>query len=197
MERYIPNLKNGKTLKDDGVYSQARSNVIVPESDWTNEIKENVITDISLTLSDDLRKEIVDIAKNVDYKRYYDLEMYDLNDSIVAKLKKVFGIFEEINSFTILRLSKNSNIWPHADPNRSVNIYVPLYPKGAYYAPLEIYHNNKIYGVKENTNKTYIWNTQKLHCVINNTEYDRYNLQMSVYIPYKEFYMKYKDLIND
>jgi hypothetical protein len=61
---------------------------------------------------------------------------------------------------------------------------------------LEIYYNNKIYGIPKNTKKVYIWNTRILHAVINNCEYDRYNLQLSVYIPYTDFYQKYKDVID-
>lgn len=196
MTKYTPNV-NGKSLKDDGVYSHHRRNVIVPEQDWDLHIRQNVITHLPILIEQELRNQLVDLATNSCYETYYNLNMFSIDNTAAAiEIKKHFSMFEEVNSCTLLKLEKGANIWPHSDPNRHVNIYIPLYPEGNDYQPLEIYYNNKIYGIPKNTNKVYAWNTRILHGVINNCEYDRYNLQLSIYIPYVEFFQKYKDLID-
>lgn len=196
MAKYTPNV-NGKTLKDDGVYSHHRRNVIVPEQNWDLHIRQNVITYLPIVIGQELRKKLIDLAINSSYDLYYDLNMLNIDNTELAKeIKTSFSKFEEINSITLLKLEKGANVWPHSDPNRHVNIYIPLYPDGDNYQPLEIYYNNKIYGIPKNTNKVYAWNTRILHGVINNCQYDRYNLQLSIYIPYVDFFQKYKDVID-
>lgn len=206
MEKYIPKIDdfakaalNARTneLTDNGAYANHRRNLIVPEDQWDEEIRENVITTLPIEIEDDLREELIKIAQQTEYKSYYELNLSDIsNQAILNRVVEKFSMFEEIQNYAFLKLKKGSNVWPHGDPNRHVNIYIPLYPAGNDYQPLEIYYNNKIYGIPVNTKKVYIWNTRILHAVINNCEYDRYNLQLSVYIPYTEFYKKYKEIIN-
>jgi hypothetical protein len=202
MKKYTPEIKNFKNkntnkLLDDGVYSTHRRNLILPEDNWNEDVKANVISTLPITIEDDLREELIKIAKQTEYKSYYELNLSDLsNPDILNRIIEKFSMFEEIQTYAFLKLDKGANVWPHGDPNRYVNIYIPLYPEGEDYQPLEIYYNNKIYGISKNTKKVYIWNTRILHAVINNCEYDRYNLQLSVYIPYTEFYQKYKDIID-
>jgi hypothetical protein len=206
MEKYIPKIDDfakkalnarSNELSDDGVYATHRRNVIVPEEEWNEEIKSNVITTLPIVIEPDLRNKLIDLAHHTKYKSYYELNLSDLEDNETLKtIIDKFSIFEEIQTYAFLKLEKGSNVWPHADPNRYVNIYIPLYPENEEYQPLEIYYNNRIYGIARNTNKVYIWNTRILHAVINNCPHDRYNLQLSVYIPYTEFYKKYKDIIN-
>lgn len=205
MEKYIPKIDDlakqalnirSNELTDDGVHSLHRRNVIVPESQWDNEIRSTVISTLPILIEDDLRQNLIDIAMNTDYKSYYELNFSDLVDSVcLNKILEKFSMFEEIQSYAFLKMLKGSHIYPHSDPNRHVNIYIPLYPEGEDYQPLEIYYNNKIYGIPKNTRKVYVWNTRILHSVINNCEYDRYNLQLSLYIPFKDFYKKYEDII--
>jgi hypothetical protein len=206
MEKYIPKIDDlakaalnarSNELSDDGVYSTHRRNVIVPEDNWNQDVKANVISTLPITIEDDLREELIKIAQQTAYKSYYELNLSDLSKpDVLNRIVKKFSMFEEIQTYAFLKLDKGANVWPHGDPNRHVNIYSPLYPEGEDYQPLEIYYNNKIYGIPKNTKKVYIWNTRILHAVINNCEYDRYNLQLSVYIPYTDFYQKYKDVIN-
>ena len=206
MEKYIPKIDDiakasleakDNELSDDGIYSNHRRNLIVPESEWTEEINSNVISTLPIEIEDDLRQNLIEIAKRTNYKSYYRLNISDLSDSeCLNRIIDKFKAFEEIQIYAFLKLEKGSNIWPHADPNRHVNIYIPLYPEGEDYQPLEIYYNNKIYGIPKNTKKVYVWNTRILHGVINDSAYDRYNLQLSLYIPYTDFYKKYKDIIN-
>jgi len=205
MEKYIPKIDNfakkaldarSNELTDDGVYSTHRRNVIVPECDWDEDVRANVISTLPITIENDLREKLIKIANSTEYKSYYELNLSDLEDTdVLQSIIKKFSIFEEIQTYAFLKLDKGANVWPHADPNRYVNIYIPLYPEDEDYQPLEIYYNNKIYGIPKNTKKVYIWNTRILHAVINNCPYDRYNLQLSVYIPYTDFYKKYKDVI--
>ena len=206
MEKYIPKIDDlakaalnarSNELSDDGVYSTHRRNVIVPEDNWNQDVKANVISTLPITIEDDLREELIKIAQQTAYKSYYELNLSDLSKpDVLNRIVKKFSMFEEIQTYAFLKLDKGANVWPHGDPNRHVNIYIPLYPEGEDYQPLEIYYNNKIYGIPKNTKKVYIWNTRILHAVINNCEYDRYNLQLSVYIPYTDFYQKYKDVID-
>lgn len=206
IEKYIPKIDdiakaalNARTneLTDDGAYSNHRRNLIVPETHWNEEILSNVIASLPIEIEDDLRKQLIQAAKNTNYKSYYELNLSDLDDKdCLTRILEKFKHFEEIQTYAFLKLEKGANVWPHTDPNRHVNIYIPLYPEDEDYQPLEIYYNNKIYGIPKNTNKVYVWNTRILHAVINNCEYDRYNLQLSLYIPYKDFYEKYKDIIN-
>lgn len=206
MEKYIPKIDDlakaalearTNELTDDGVYSNHRRNLIIPEAEWTEEINSNVIASLPIEIEDDLRAQLIQVAKRTDYKSYYELNLSDLLDSdCLNRIVSKFGAFEEIQTYAFLKLEKGANIWPHSDPNRHVNIYIPLYPEGNDYQPLEIYYNNKIYGIPKNTNKVYAWNTRILHGVINNCEYDRYNLQLSIYIPYVDFFQKYKDIID-
>jgi hypothetical protein len=205
MEKYIPKIDDfakkalnarSNELTDDGVYSTHRRNVIVPEYDWDEDTRSNIISTLPITIEDDLRQQLIDIAQKTEYKTYYELNLSDLSDTYcLTKIIEKFSVFEEIQTYAFLKLEKGANVWPHSDPNRYVNIYIPLYPEDEDYQPLEIYHNNKIYGIPKNTKKVYIWNTRILHAVINNCPYDRYNLQLSVYIPYTDFYKKYKDVI--
>jgi hypothetical protein len=186
-----------KEFTDDGVYSTHRRNIIVPESDWDDDIRSNVITTLPIIIEDDLRYQLIELAKQADYNSYYKLNFSNLsNNPVLNRIIKKFSMFNEIQTYAFLKLNKGANIWPHGDPNRHVNIYIPLYPNDLDYQPLEIYYNNKIYGIPKNTKKVYIWNTRILHGVINNCDHDRFNLQLSVYIPYTEFYQKYKDFIN-
>lgn len=206
MEKYIPKIDDlakaalkarTNELTDDGVYSNHRRNLIVPQKDWHEDIKKNVIAELPIVIEDDLRQELIEIAQQTNYKSYYELNLSDLSKpDVLNRIIEKFAVFEEIQTYAFLKLEKGANVWPHADPNRYVNIYIPLYPEDEDYQPLEIYYNNKIYGIPKNTKKVYIWNTRILHAVINNCDYDRYNLQLSVYIPYTEFYEKYKDFIN-
>jgi|TARA_R110002153_G_scaffold139193_2_gene289829 hypothetical protein len=206
MDKYVPKIDdiakaalNARTneLTDDGAYSNHRRNLIVSESNWDENICSNVISTLPFEIEEDLRQELIQTAKNTNYKSYYELNLSDLDDKdCLKRIVDKFKVFEEIQTYAFLKLNKGTNVWPHADPNRYVNIYIPLYPEGQDYQPLEIYYNNKIYGISKNTKKVYVWNTRILHAVINNCEYDRYNLQLSLYIPYQEFYEKYKDIIN-
>jgi len=206
MDKYVPKIDdiakaalNARTneLTDDGAYSNHRRNLIVSESNWDENICSNVISTLPFEIEEDLRQELIQTAKNTNYKSYYELNLSDLDDKdCLKRIVDKFKVFEEIQTYAFLKLNKGTNVWPHADPNRYVNIYIPLYPEGRDYQPLEIYYNNKIYGISKNTKKVYVWNTRILHAVINNCEYDRYNLQLSLYIPYQEFYEKYKDIIN-
>lgn len=206
MEKYIPKIDDlakaalnarANELSDDGVYSTHRRNVIVPENKWDQDVKQNVITTLPITIEDDLRQELIIIAQQTDYKSYYELNLSDLSKpDVLNRIVEKFAAFEEIQTYAFLKLEKGANVWPHADPNRYVNIYIPLYPEDEDYQPLEIYYNNKIYGIPKNTKKVYAWNTRILHGVINKCPYDRYNLQLSIYIPYTEFYQKYKGIID-
>lgn len=207
MEKYIPKIDDlakaalnarSNELTDNGIYANHRRNVIVPEEQWEEEIRENVITTLPIIIEDSLREELIKLAQDTEYKSYYELNLSDIsNKTVLERVVEKFSIFEEIQTYAFLKLQKGANVWPHGDPNRHVNIYIPLYPEGEDYQPLEIYYNNKIYGIPKNTGKVYIWNTRILHAVINNCPFDRYNLQLSVYIPYQEFYQKYKAFIND
>lgn len=203
-EKYVPTLDDiakdalkarTNVLTDDGKYSNARRNVL--EKEWTEEIRSNVITELPFTVPDDILQKLRDLAFVADYKSYYELKLCDIQQGDARDwIMQTFSPFEEIQTFAFLKLAKNSHVMPHADPNRYVNIYIPLYPLGDDYAPLEIYYNNKIYGIPCNTNKVYAWNTRILHGVMNKGDYERYNLQMSIYFPYTEWYEKYKDIIN-
>jgi len=203
-EKYVPTLDDiakdalkarTNVLTDDGKYSNARRNVL--EKEWTEEIRSNVITELPFTVPDNILQKLRDLAFVADYKSYYELNLCDIQQGDARDwITQTFSPFEEIQTFAFLKLAKNSYIMPHADPNRYVNIYIPLYPLGDDYTPLEIYYNNKIYGIPYNTNKVYAWNTRILHGVMNKGAYERYNLQMSIYYPYSEWYEKYKEIIN-
>jgi len=206
MEKYTPKISDSakkllnsesNILVDNGLYKDHRRNLIEPEYTWNEDVCANVISALPFEIEDDLRHQLIQIAKNTNYKSYYELNLSDLSDSnCLNRIVEKFKVFEEIQTYAFLKLEKGANVWPHADPNRHVNIYIPLYPEGEDYQPLEIYYKNKIYGIPKNTKKVYVWNTRILHAVINNCEYDRYNLQLSLYIPYTDFYTKYRNIIN-
>lgn len=203
-EKYVPVIDElakqalnaqSNILTDDGKYANSRCHIL--EDEWTEEIKSNVICELPFTIPEEVLAELRELAFAADYKSYYELNLCDIPDTPAANwIRKTFAPFEEIQTFAFMKLVAKGVIPPHADPNRHVNIYIPLYPDGEAYAPLEIYYDNKIYGIPTNTSKVYAWNTRLLHGVMNHRGGERYNLQMSIYFPYQEWYKKYKDLIN-
>ena len=203
MEKYKPTIDDNaklaikahsNTLTDNDKTQLERANVI--EQIWDDDIKSNVICELPITVPEEILLKLRELALKADYKSYFELNLCDLQEGDVKDwIVDTFLPYEEIQTYAFLKLEKHAYIWPHFDPNRHVNIYIPLIPEDTLYAPLEIYYKNKIYGIPVNTNKVYAWNTKMLHGVFNQN-LDRYNLQMSIYIPYQEFYKKYRDIID-
>jgi hypothetical protein len=84
-----------KEFTDDGVYSTHRRNIIVPESDWDDDIRSNVITTLPIIIEDDLRYQLIELAKQADYNSYYKLNFSNLsNNPVLNRIIKTFGLME-------------------------------------------------------------------------------------------------------
>ena len=94
MDKYVPKIDdiakaalNARTneLTDDGAYSNHRRNLIVSESNWDENICSNVISTLPFEIEEDLRQELIQTAKNTNYKSYYELNLSDLDDKDCLK----------------------------------------------------------------------------------------------------------------
>tara|TARA_R100001377_G_C3173191_1_gene103823 strand:+ start:62 stop:577 length:516 start_codon:yes stop_codon:yes gene_type:complete len=99
-------------------------------------------------------------------------------DSIANKLTEEHNISHK----TILaKTFKNNMHPPHADRSRNYSLYIPIYPNMHDYAPMTFYHDNELHYINNfDPGAVYLVNHKVMHSVFNFTDYDRYNLQITL-----------------
>lgn len=152
---------------------------------YTDHITNNLIAELDIFVSEKDKAELLELAKNAKYETYYSvLHMSNAEHyPIVQKFMKKFEFLKDhIFGCIFLKFNPHEMIKPHADPIRYTSIYFPLFEND--YSPLEIYFEDKKYGVTKNDNQSfYIWDAKKIHAVFNNNN-TRYNFQFLVSLPY-------------
>jgi hypothetical protein len=164
---------------------------------WNLDFKMNCMCDLKFNIPD-VRYQIFEKIKNLKFKHYSIVNVNEWPECDAIEIIKPF--FDEFNSDVRNRLIfynyPNETLVPHRDPIRGLVVYMPIWPLGNDYAPMELYHKNEIYGLPENNEpKIYIFNAQNIHAVFNN-EFHRYNMQLSIDMSYQEAVKKYKHLLN-
>jgi len=167
---------------------------------WTYDIKANAISKLKINIEESLWNDLSDLVLQLKYQYFYNNALrvcdWPICDASL-KLKEKFKVFEDdVERYVIMGQSANNHVYPHIDPVRSTAVYIPLLPRGDDYTPLELYYNNMIIGTPANNEPcVYAWNTKIPHSVFQ-FGMDRYNVQITFNLPYKEFFEKYKDLFD-
>jgi len=194
-----------KELEVSKFNSVRRDWLITDMSKWDYEFKSNVICKMKIDIEYDLWEEITEIVKKLDYNYVYGFIKIAFWPTCEAaeKLKQKFKPFEEdIEKFVIIAQDGDKHVVPHCDPTRQCSFYIPLWPRGESYAPLELYHNGKGYGIPPNDSPiVYGYNTAMMHSVIVDRLTEnrpRYNIQASIKmdITYQQIFQKYKDFFD-
>jgi hypothetical protein len=99
-------------------------------------------------------------------------------DSIANKLTEKYNISHK----TILAKTFKNNMYaPHKDKSRNYSLYIPIYPNMHDYAPMTFYYNNELRYINNlDPGAVYLVNHKVMHSVFNFTDYDRYNLQITL-----------------
>ncbi len=148
-----------------------------------------VITELPVKLNENQIDRFISIADSgLNYSEYAMIRC-----GVVDEVPEEFSFYEEdIYSVMFTRLLDHEDVLPHRDPIRGSVIYVPLCKPLMKYAPLEIYHKDKIIAIgKQDVGKAFVWNTRKTHAVFNRGNGTRYNLQLNMKLTYDEFLEKY------
>lgn len=170
------------------------------DSDWTYDIKSNAISKLKIDIEEDLWNDLSDLVVQLEYKDFYS-EMLRLCEwptcDATSKLKEKFKVFDDdVARYVIMGQFADKHVFPHVDPVRSTCVYMPLLPRGDDYTPLELYYNNKIIGTPTNDSPcVYAWNTKIPHAVYQ-FGMARYNVQVTINLPYNEFFEKYRELFD-
>ena len=70
---------------------------------------------------------------------------------------------------------------PHTDRGRDYSIYVPVYPDMYDYSPMTFYQDNKLEIIDNlDPGAMYLVNHKVMHSAFNFTDYDRFNLQITI-----------------
>jgi hypothetical protein len=70
---------------------------------------------------------------------------------------------------------------PHIDRGRDYSIYVPIYPNMYDYSPMTFYQDNKLEIIDNlDPGAMYLVNHNVMHSAFNFTDYDRFNLQLTI-----------------
>ena len=81
-------------------------------------------------------------------------------------------------------LCKTPKNWmqpPHKDRGRDYSIYVPIYPDMHDYSPMTFYHDNELHHIDNlDPGAMYLVNHDVMHSAFNFTDYDRFNLQITI-----------------
>lgn len=104
-----------------------------------------------------------------------------INDMLGSKAK-------HFDAIIFLKFNSNQGFMPHKDGGGGCRIYIPISPIGMEYSRLEMYHENQIYYVYNEGPKPRIslFSQEVPHALFNQGYPDRYNLQISSRLSYKE-----------
>lgn len=121
---------------------------------------------------------------------YGELSDSDKQDvPVVQMLNNMLGDkAKHFDSILFLKFNSNQGFMPHKDGGGGCRIYIPISPIGIEYSRLELYYANHIYYVYNDGPKPKIslFSQEVPHGIFNQGYPDRYNLQISSKLSYKE-----------
>lgn len=164
---------------------------------WNIDFKMNCMCALKFNIPD-VRKEIYEEIKDWKFRHYSIVNVNEWpNCESIEIIKPFFDEFNDVSRNKLIFYNyPDETLVPHIDPIRGLVVYMPIWPLGNDYAPMELYYKNEIYGIPENNKpKIYVFNAQNLHAVFNN-EFHRYNMQLSIDMTYQEAVKKYKHLLD-
>ena len=113
------------------------------------------------------------------------------DESLNGEIRSMFQV--EPTVVTMMRIQAGKEVVPHVDNpehRRLSSVVFPLKPGGKKYAPCTIYMDEGTYDIGWRC--CYAFNTQIKHGVKNDTEYDRFNLQVWFNLPIADLYDLYQ-----
>jgi hypothetical protein len=164
--------------------------------EWDKDVLDNVICPLTFPVTAKMQTDAYDVIKDLEFIQYSIINYASWPDSL--PLNTIVPFFEHFADIArnpiICYNSPKEIVYPHHDVARGTSIYFPIWPSGNDYAPMEIYWNDKVFGLPPNNPPCmYAFNTQLLHAMFNNSFY-RYNIQISIDMPYQEVKEKYNDV---
>ena len=117
------------------------------------------------------------------YVNYSDDTIYFLKDS---RLKfKFFAsvLLQDLDlSNALLSKTPKGNMQPpHKDKSRDYSLYIPIYPDMYDYSPMTFYYDNELHHIDNlDPGAVYLVNHKVMHSAFNFTDYDRFNLQITL-----------------
>lgn len=130
-----------------------------------------------------------------DHKTYGDdtnLDIALLDDKdLNGEIRSMFLVDPTV--VTMMRIQAGKEVVPHVDApehKRLTAVVFPLKPGGDEYAPCKIYMDKGTYEI--GWRSCYAFNTQIEHGVKNDTEHDRFNLQVWFNLPIADLFDLYK-----
>jgi len=166
---------------------------------WPQRVKQEAICPLKIDIEPELQLELYEIAQTLEYENVHRVLHICLWPDCAAtqRLEEKFAVFgDDIFRRIVLRCEPYEIVYPHKDTVRGTSIYLPLGPSGAAFKPLEIYYDNEENGIPENHKPiVYAWNAKATHAVFNSESF-RYNIQLSINLPYAEVFKKYNDLFD-
>lgn len=91
--------------------------------------------------------------------------------------------FPDIESTTTIltKTRKGCMQPPHTDKSRNYSIYIPIYPHMYDYSPMIFYYDNELQYIDNlDPGAMYLVNHKIMHSAFNFTDYDRFNLQITL-----------------
>lgn len=181
------------------IHKNRRELLISDVDQWPLSLKENAICKFKINVEQDLWNNFCEIAPTLSVIRQQGALQMCLIPECEAfnKLKETFQeIKEDVYHWIVMRQNGDNHVFPHKDPPRDCAVYIPLMPRGEDYTPLEIYYEDKKYGIPPNDSPTvYAWNPKVTHAAYQFGQ-PRYNIQMSIGMSYREFFEKHKHLFD-
>jgi len=162
----------------------------------TDDIKESVMCKLKFKISEQSVSDIQKIVPHLNYNQIGELKVTQFPENkVFNKINQMLNVFDDdIYARSVMCIKAKTNLLTHIDPIRRTSVYIPIYPDGNEYSPLEVYAHNQMYTTSIDKCVVYAWNTKIPHAVFNNRSIkDRYNLQLGSMLSYKEFFKKYND----
>lgn len=180
--------------------------------DWTDEIKQTVVSRLTLPISGMDIDELLKLGERGEYSYSGNLGGATfLEEDLPTQIQEVLAPFKQdlkpevireyagkkktLTPYIVGHIESGQCVVPHVDPTREMILIMQLGHPGTEMAPLEIYHNNQIIYVDNNAICLYAVNTKQIHGVMNTYFPSRYTFQVSMGITYKEFVQKYRTYI--
>lgn len=162
----------------------------------SDDIKKTVMCKLKFQISEHLISQIQKAVPHLNYNEIGELKVTHFpKDNIFNEINKILNVFDDdVYARSVMRVDAKNNLLTHIDPIRKTSVYIPIYPNGDEYSPLEVYAHNQMYTTSIDRPAVYAWNTKIPHAVFNiRSNKDRYNLQLGSMLPYEQFFKKYNN----
>lgn len=187
----------GAITRRDAVRDTRRDTLRATLDEWDEDFRRHCMCPLKFELPD-VRAELHEMVRDLEFKEYSIVNYHEWPEGpAVDAMRPFFDVFaKHTRNRLIFHNTPMETMVPHTDPIRGFAVYMPIWPLGNDYTPMEIYWQDNFYGLPPNDEpRMYAFNPKKIHAVFNN-RFFRYNMQISIDLPYEEALEIYSDVFD-